>query len=211
MLRLQLGPDHCHSANELENELATLQQFLTNANLLQRVVQQVSDTIYESTDLTDCGSIVGDYETLRLLDCSPDSHWSENDSKEMIEGILETEFGKCRSTGLDTIAEEFQPFVKHTMFDILTHRETPESLLIKLKNHFNQKAKTGSSSIPSRVDIVFTFAAMSAFLARGFPTEDITSMRRTAIISSLEKMCEKQWLPERARNLYQKAIRVLLD
>ncbi|MEM9409873.1 MAG: hypothetical protein AAGA30_02095 [Planctomycetota bacterium] len=79
----------------------------------------------------------------------------------------------------------------------------------RLKQYFNQNAKTGVDPLPQRINVTMTFLCIAAYLDAGGQREAITSTSRDALADRLNQLTVKNWLPEQVKVTCRRAVSIL--
>ena len=193
------------SSDEVEKEIEFLRGQLLDSDLVGQIIATISDLENCKTDTTDSKmdhSIFGD--RLVFVDETPDAQWSKSDIHSLLTHLFEQpvkDFIATDNSSGDTIGE---------LIFKLNSEEGPCSRLQQLKEAFNRDAKTKRSKLPERINVTMTFATIAAFVLAGGEVEAITSMRRDVLISRLQQLTEKDWLPREITELCANSIHSLL-
>lgn len=185
------------SEEEFAEEIDVLRSSLQNPVLLLEAVNSIEDKRFQPfNSLALSVAPTGSYQ-LRFIEESSEANWEASDWQGLLNHLI------CQPLG-DLIETD----LKLTLGDFLT-ADLPDAssreLARMIKDAFSQRARSGKSPLPQRIDVVVTFVATASYVVLGGNIGEITSMTASELANRLQLLTEKDWIPDPMASLIVRA------
>ena len=191
-----LGPPS--SDAEIADEARLLKIFFEDPDMVTAAVEKIKDRPAPSYSLANPSTIGS---SIVFVDPSADATWEKEETAELFEHLLDQSLAEI---GLSSAVNEDLSLRK--ALDVNCNK-LQRADLISLKDHFNQRGKSGKSDLPRRIDVAMTFSLICRFAMSYGTVNDITSMTESELVERVGKMCDRPWIPGEVAALYSALIR----
>ena len=187
---------------DVRSDIEYLRHQLADSKLVEVVIESLKDIDEPKPPPKKLDSVFGD--RLLFIDDSADANWVNTDAQALIKHLL--------NQPLNAIVPESNEVRSVAVaLGIAGEESTNLETIERLKQHFNQNAKTGVDPLPHRINICMTFLCIACYLLAGGKLEKITSTRRLALAERLSQLTDKTWLPGQVTEACRNAVEFLND
>ncbi|MEM9412632.1 MAG: hypothetical protein AAGA30_16080 [Planctomycetota bacterium] len=182
---------------DLQADIDYLRHQLANSKLVGIVIESIanSDKTGGITGQTHDSAIC---DRLLFIDDSADANWEKSDATALIGHLL--------AQPSNTVAPELR--FDRTLAETLGISKQGEQSLTdihRLKQYFNQNAKTGVDALPQVINVSMTFLCIASYRLAGGDREEVTSTSCRILAERFVQMSDKSWLPTQVKAIYQRA------
>ena len=185
---------------DVADEARLLRILFEDPDMVGTAVESIKDRPAPNYSLTNLSTIGS---SMVFLDTSADAAWDKEDISKVFEHLLDQSFSEIGLTspinGDLSVGEALELG--------LGSDKLQRADLVSMKEHFNQRGKSGNSDLPRRIDVAMTFALICRF-ALGFgAVADITTMTEEQLLERVQQISGKAWLPDRVDMLFTSFVR----
>ncbi len=191
-----LGPTSSDSG--VADEARLLKIFFEDPEMIMTAVKRIKDRPAPSYSLTNLSTIGS---SMVFVDPSADATWGKEETAKLFEHLLDQSLAEL---GLGSLVDGSLSLRKALDVNCSALQRAD---LVSLKDHFNQRGKSGKSELPRRIDVAMAFALICRFVMSFGTVADITSMTESELVERVEKMSDRPWLPREVGVLYASLIR----